>query len=185
MRTVSLWPMRAIDLNFGNPWVIEGEAGVKNFVYLLHVLWGGREGKEEERWWWAVCFLNLKGKEYSMSGVPPIVNLWRISWLAFKTWSSIWAAPAWQGRQQKCEHGFGFLKGVLQLFRHWCSIFPPCSLEMGLKAGASFLVRFLGIEEGIVTLSIKYWRVPAELALNWVQLDPGEKICSWIYEEQS
>lgn len=39
-----------------------------------------------------VCFFNLMGKDYSMGGGPPIGSLWRISWLAFKTWSSTWAA---------------------------------------------------------------------------------------------
>lgn len=34
--------------------------------------------------------------------------------------------------------------------RHWCSVHPPHSLEMGLKAGTSFHLRLLGIEEGTV-----------------------------------
>lgn len=57
-----------------------------------------------------VCLFNLMGKDYSTGGLPPIGSLWRISWLAFKTWTSIWAAPASKGRQQEYTCGFGLLK---------------------------------------------------------------------------
>lgn len=113
-----------------------------------------------------VCLFNLKGKEYSIRGVLPIGSLWRISWLAFRTWSSIWAAPACQGRQQECEHGFGLLEWschpyILVLYS------PLRSPKMGLKSVFFFFfVRTLGREEGSV--------VPKhEGVLNWHWMDPG------------
>lgn len=97
-------------LYLGNPWVIEGEAGVK--TTCLPSQRPLRQRRKERRVvvMGVVCLINLMGKDYSTGGVPPIGSLWRISWLAFKTWSSIWAAPASKGRQQEYTCGFGLLK---------------------------------------------------------------------------
>lgn len=168
MRTVSLWTMRATGLNLGNPWVTEGEAGVKKMC--LPSPCSLRRQRRKGRRMVVVGIVCFTGKEYSMGAILPIVNLWRISWLAFKTWPSIWAAPAWQGRQQECEHGFGLLK------EHSCltdagTWFDSSSSQPGngLKAGAPFLVRLLGIEEGSVTPQHK---ILMSLSSAGTELDP-------------
>lgn len=65
-----------------------------------------------------------------------------------------------------------FVEGALLPPRLWHCILPPHSLEMELKAGASFLGRLLGIE-GSVSPEHK---VLMSFSSTGIELDLGEKI---------